>query len=129
MSKKSKRESMLKEQAAQQRAETRKAPLKAKKRTSVQPRRASGPSTFERRLQASRSLSPANLMYVRVVAAAIAVIALGAGIAWGLSLRGSTVSPTVIAGMVLLGLLAGLCLLIAVRTEDIVRRARQVGRR
>lgn len=119
---------MLKEQAAQQRTETRKPPVRTKK-TAAPRRGPSGPSALERRLKASRSLSPANLMYIRVVAAAVAVIALGAGIAWGLSLRGTTISGTVVAGMVLLGLLAGLCLLIAIRTEDVVRRARLAGKR
>ena len=138
MSKKSKRQAMFKEQVAQQRAETRKPPIKAKKvskvaaprRTGAYPAAAAQATSgkFSRASQVARSLNPSNLMRIRISAVALAVIALAVGIAWGLTTRGAYTSWTVV-GMVLLGLVAGFCLLVAFRTEDMVKRARLAARR
>lgn len=136
MSKKSRRQTMLKEQVAQQRAETRKPPIKAKKVTKAAAQRragaypaAPGPAAkFGRAAQVARSLAPANLQRIRISAIALAVIALAGGIAWGLTAR-SAYTPWTVVGMILLGLVAGFCLLVAFRTEDMVKRARMVARR
>ena len=71
---------------------------------------------------------PVNLTMVRVSAILTAVIALGAGILWIIQVQGNP--PTgVIIGLLALGFVAGLCIFVATRAEEVVKRARSAMRR
>ncbi len=63
----------------------------------------------------------ASLMTIRIAAVVIAVAALAGGVAWALSTK-PPYAPGLIIGLILLGLLAGLGIALAVRTEEIVAR-------
>jgi hypothetical protein len=70
----------------------------------------------------SREMARPNMLTARIVAIVVAVAAVAGGILWALSIKGSY-GAWQIVGLVVLGFLAGLSLLIAVRTEDVVTRA------
>ncbi len=63
-----------------------------------------------------------NLQMVRIAAIVIALAAVIGGTAWALSIKGAY-GTSVVAGLIFLGLIAGLSIAIAVRTEDFVSRA------
>ncbi len=73
-------------------------------------------------LSAPRVLAGTNLLLVRIVAIVVALAAAIGGTAWALSIKGAYGAGEV-AALILLGLVAGLGIAIAVRTEDIVSRA------
>ncbi len=71
---------------------------------------------------ATRVPAGINLLLVRIAAIVVALAAVIGGTVWALSLK-STFGASEITGLILLGLLAGLGIAVAARTEDIVSRA------
>ncbi len=63
-----------------------------------------------------------NLRIIRIVAVVVALVAVIGGTAWALSLKGAY-GANEVAGLIILGFLAGLGIAVAMRTEDIVTRA------
>jgi hypothetical protein len=90
--------------------------------------RADSPRSYSREAPpAPRAPARANLLTVRIAAIAIAVAAVVGGVAWMVSLKGAY-SGAQVAGLIVLAFLAGLGIVVAIRTEQVVSQVAKIMR-
>ncbi len=75
----------------------------------------------------ARTPAQTNLLMVRIAAIAVVIFAIAGGVEWAISLQGNYNALEVV-GLILLGFLAGLGLVVALRTEQIVARVTKTMR-